>query len=150
MQSLLANKKNILKLIDKVENFDNSLFAHYNIPNITIYDDTISIIMTSCNRSKQVYYTLKTIEKCTFKNIQVILVDDSDIDPIKKEELDKYPFYIDFIVIKKENKNWINPVINYNIGFKFIKGGNIILQNAEVCHVGDVISYIQPLFCDDH
>jgi hypothetical protein len=90
-----------VKLIDKIEHFDNSLFTHYNIPN--------------CNRSKQVYYTLKTIEKCTFKNIQVILVNDSDIDPIKKEELKKYPFYIDFIIItptEKKNETNKNLFIN--------------------------------------
>ena len=32
--------------------------------------------------------------------------------------------------------------MNYNIGFKFVRGGKVIIQNAEVCHVGDVISYI--------
>ena len=76
------------------------------------------------------------------KAIQVIIVDDSDTDPITKEELDKYPFYIDFISIKKQNKNWINPAVNYNIGFEYIKGGKIIIQNAEVCHVGDVLVYM--------
>ena len=46
--------------------------------------------MTSSNRSKQVYFTLKTIEKCSFKNIHVIIVDDSDVDPINKEYINKY------------------------------------------------------------
>jgi hypothetical protein len=106
--------------------------------------------MTSSNRSKQTYYTLNTIQRSAYKNIQVILVDDSTNDPIRIDKLNTYPFSIDFIVIDREKKFWHNPGVNYNIGFKFIKGGNIIIQNAEVCHVGDVLSYIQPLFCDDH
>ena len=79
MQTLIVNKDTIIEIREKVESFDSSLFTHYNIPNIPIYDDTISIVMTSSNRSKQVYYTLKTIEKCSFKNIHLIIVDDSNI-----------------------------------------------------------------------
>ena len=56
-----------VEIIEKVENFDSSMITHYYYPNIPIYDDTISIVMTSSNRSRQVYYTLDTIEKCSFK-----------------------------------------------------------------------------------
>ena len=56
--------------------------------------------------------------------------------------LNKYNFYIDFIEINKSKKCWINPCINYNIGFKYIKCDKIILQNAEVCHIGDICKYI--------
>ena len=69
-------------------------------------------------------------------------MDDSDVDPIIKEELEKYSFYIDFISIKRQNKNWINPCVNYNIGFEFIKGSKVIIQNSEVCHIGDVLIFI--------
>lgn len=150
MQTLFSNKDNIIKIIEKVESFDSSLFTHYNIPNIPIYDDTISIVMTSSNRSKQVYYTLKTIEKCSFKNVHVIIVDDSDIDPIKKEELEKYPYHIDLVYIRTENKYWINPVVNYNIGFKFIKGSRVVIQNAEVCYVGDILGWISKNVSDNN
>ena len=44
--------------------------------------------------------------------------------------------------INRQNKDWINPVVNYNIGFNFVKGSYVIIQNAEVCHVGDVIQYL--------
>ena len=120
MQSLVLNKDSIYEIKKKVDSLDSSMITHYNYPNIPIYDDTISIVMTSSNRSRQVNYTLQTIQKCLFKHIHVIIVDDSDIDPIKKEELEKYPYHIDLVYIRTENKNWINPVINYNIGFKFI------------------------------
>jgi hypothetical protein len=150
MESLLINKNSIFEIKKKVENFDSSLFEYYNISNIPIFENSISIVMTSSNRSSQVYYTLKTIEKCSFKNVHLILVDDSDSDPIKKEKLEKYPFHIDFIIIKKENKNWINPVVNYNIGFKFIKGCKVIIQNAEVCYIEDILGYVSNNIIDNN
>ena len=150
MQTLFENKDSIFEIKKKVDGLDNSLFIHYNYPNIPIYDDTISIVMTSSNRSRQVYYTLETIKKCSFKNIHVIIVDDSDIDPIKKEELEKYPYHIDLVYIRTENKNWINPVVNYNIGFKFIKGSRVVIQNAEVCYVGDILGWISTNITDNN
>jgi hypothetical protein len=142
MLTLLKNKDKIFEIKKKVKEKDKSLYNHIVIPNIPITNQTISIIMTASNRSMQTYFTLKTIQNSSFKKIHLILVDDSDIDKIKKEELEKYPFYIDFLVININNKNWINPVVNYNIGFQYIKGTKIIIQNSEVCHIGDVISYM--------
>jgi hypothetical protein len=142
MQTLLANKDRIFEIKNKVEGKDSSLCNHVAIPNIPITRDTISIVMTACNRSKQTYFTLQTIKNSSHKAIQVIIIDDSDVDPITKEELKKYPFYIDFISIKRKNKNWVNPAVNYNIGFGYIQGIKIIIQNAEVCHVGDVLGYM--------
>ena len=142
MQTLLDNKDKIFELKKKVEGKDASLGDHVEIANIPITGLTISIVMTACNRSKQTYFTLQTIQNSSHKAIQVIIVDDSDADPITKEELEKYPFYIDFISIKRQNKNWINPVVNYNIGFQYIKGSKVVIQNAEVCHVGDVLGYM--------
>jgi hypothetical protein len=106
--------------------------------------------MTSSNRSLQVYYTLKTLTKSFHKNIQIILVDDSTIDPVNEDILKIFPFYIDFITINRTNKTWLNPVVNYNIGFKFIQGAKIIIQNSEVCHVGDVLTFIDKYVSDNH
>jgi len=150
MQTLFKNKNKIIEIKRKVEEKDLSLFDHIVISNISIQYDTISIIMTASNRSKQTYFTLKTIQNSLFKSIHIVLVDDSDIDPIKKEELEKYPFYIDFIKIRRENKIWINPVVNYNIGFQYIKGTKIVIQNAEVCHIGDVLLYMGTQMIDNN
>ena len=150
MQTLISNKEKIFEIIEKVENFDSSMITHYYYPNIPIYDDTISIVMTSSNRSRQVYYTLDTIEKCSFKHVHLIIVDDSDVDPIILSMINGYAFYIDLIIIRKENKNWINPVVNYNIGFKFIKGSKVVIQNSEVCHVGDVLGWISKHMTDNN
>jgi hypothetical protein len=150
MQTLLTNKNKIFEIKKKVEEKDEFLFYNIEIPNIPIIDKTISIVMTASNRSIQTYFTLKTIQNSSFKNIHIVLVDDSDIDPIIKEELEKYPFYIDFIKINRQNKNWVNPVVNYNIGFQYIKGTKIIIQNAEVCHVGDILEYIGTHMTNDN
>ena len=144
MQTLLVEIKK------KVEGKDVSLYDHVEIPNIPITGETISIVMTACNRSKQTYFTLQTIQNSSHKAIQVILVDDSDVDIITNEELEKYPFYIDFISIKRQNKNWINPVVNYNIGFGYIQGSKVVIQNAEVCHVGDVLGYMAEKLTHDN
>ena len=150
MNTLISKKNDIIEIKRKVENLDSSLFHHYNFPNIPIFDDTITIIMTASNRSRQTYFTLETIMKCSFKHIQVIIVDDSDIDPINTTMLDGYPFYIDIISIHRENKNWINPCVNYNIGFKFIKGSKIIIQNAEVCYIGDILGWVSNNIIDNN
>jgi len=150
MQSLISNKDNIIKLREKVETLDRSLFTHYVYDTIPIYEDTISIVMTSSNRSKQVYHTLETIQKCSFKHIQVIIVDDSDVDPIAVSALYKFPFYIDLVFINRQNKNWINPVINYNLGFKLIRGSKVVIQNGEVCYVGDVLGFISNNIKDNN
>jgi len=150
MQSLVLNKDSIYEIKKKVDSLDNSLFIHYNYPNIPIYDDTISIVMTSSNRSRQVNYTLQTIQKCLFKHIHVIIVDDSDTDPIIKEHINGYAFHIDLVYILTKNKNWINPVVNYNIGFKFIKGSKMIIQNAEVCYIGDILGWVSTNITDNN
>ena len=150
MQTLLSNKDSINEIKKKVDNLDNSLFIHYNYPNIPIYDDTISIVMTSSNRSRQVNYTLQTIEKCLFKHVHVIIVDDSDTDPIIKEYINGYAFHIDLIYIRTKNKNWVNPVVNYNIGFKFIKGSKVIIQNAEICYIGDILGWVSKNITDSN
>jgi len=137
-------------LRDIVKNKDPKYFIHQTIENRSITPDTISIVMTSHNRSKQVYYTLKTISNSSYKNVQIVLVDDSTSDPIKIEVLRDFPFYIDFIQINRPNKQWKNPCINYNIGFEYIKGNVVIIQNGEVCHVGDVLSKIQGIKDDQY
>jgi hypothetical protein len=142
MELLLNSKQHIRELKLKVDRLDNSLFIHFIINNYEITEDAISIVMTASNRSKQTYFTLQNMLRSICKNIHIILVDDSDIDPIDINTLKTFPYYIDFISIKRENKSWVNPVVNYNIGFKFIKGNKVVIQNAEVCYVGDPLNLI--------
>lgn len=153
---LLSNHSNYIKIKDML---DLIYPLSSNNPNVDIYtrtiigDDkilgekTISIVMTCCNRSEQTYYTLSTIKKSFYKNVQVILVDDSNIDLIDVSKLESFGLYIDYIHI--HSKYWLNPCINYNIGFKYIRGGKIIIQNAEVCHIDDVINFVANNLVDE-
>lgn len=149
METLVKYKDHIFSIKDRVENNDTSLYSHIRIDNGIINNETISIVMTASNRSKQTYFTLKTMENSVNKNIQVVIVDDSDIDQIDASILINYPFTIDLIKINRENKCWHNPLVNYNIGFKFIKGCKVVIQNAEVCHIGDVLEFIKHKVVED-
>ena len=43
----------------------------------------------------------------------------------------------------KDDKNYANTALPYNIGFHESVGEIIIIQNPEVCHVGDILSYTE-------
>jgi len=105
-----------------------------------IMDVEISIVMTTYNRSIQTYFTLQTITNSINKSVQVIIVDDSTNDLLDTDKLKEYNLCI--YHIKTKNKFWFNPCVNYNLGFQHIRGNKVIIQNAEVCHIGDIVSYV--------
>jgi hypothetical protein len=142
MITLRKKLNNLRHVRDIVETKNKEYYEHVYVNNNEISDKTISIVMTSHERSRQVYYTLFTINKCTYKDIQVIIVDDSINDKINIDKLKEYTFNIELISIKKDKKCWANPCINYNIGFQYIKGGKVIIQNSEVCYIGDILGYV--------
>ena len=82
MQTLIRNKDHIFSIKSKVENGDTSFYSYICIENGTIDKNTISIVITSSNRSKQTYFTLQTMANSINKNIHVVIVDDSDEDPM--------------------------------------------------------------------
>ena len=133
---------NNLEIIHKAKRIVDTLDTNYF--DLTVLNERtdidISIVMTTYNRSVQTYFTLKTIANSSCKNVQVIIVDDSTTDTLNMDTLQGYG--VCTYHIKTKNKFWFNPCVNYNLGFKFIKGSKVIIQNAEVCHVGDVISYV--------
>jgi len=142
MQTLGNNLQVLLQLRGNIDSgfyFEHESINEHNIAK----EDLISIVMTSHDRSRQVYHTLKTISPSTVKTAQIILVDDSDNDCVSSEKLKEFNLYIDLKRINKAKKIWANPCVNYNIGFKYIKGSKVIIQNAEVCHVGDVLQYVK-------
>jgi len=113
----------------------------------------ISIIIGYYNRKKQLFYTLKTINDSSYKNIEIIIVDDCSDNPediLNNNELEKLNMNIKLISIKKEEKTWVNPCIGYNRGIRESTGDIIILQNAEVCHIGDAISYVMNNLCKNN
>jgi len=114
-------------------------------------DKKVSIVMTAYNRKKQVLFTLETIKNSAYKNIEIIIVDDAS-DDAERLDNDAYrtPYENELyqtlsvlvIRINKEDKTWVNPCMSYNIGLRKASGDIIIIQNAEVCHIGDCISYV--------
>jgi GT2 family glycosyltransferase len=101
--------------------------------------------MTYYNRKVQLYNTLNSINNSKYKdNIQIIIVDDcsSDEHKLNLYELKKINNNIELYILKDEDKWYINPCIPYNIGFNKIKYDNVIIQNSECYHNGDIIEYI--------
>lgn len=147
----LYNNLYVLNLAKSlVKNKDKRYYDHYCINEKEITENTITIVMTAHERSKQVYFTLSTISKCSFKDIQIIIVDDSTNDKINIEELTKFNIHIEFITINRDKKFWANPCINYNIGFQYIRGSKVVIQNGEVCYVGDVLQYVSNNVIDNN
>lgn len=147
IQYFTFNIEKVLKAYEIVNNVDSHYYDIITINEINCNNDTISIVMTTSNRTEQTYFTLNTISKSKHKNVQIIIIEDSNEDKLNVETLKQFGLHIDLIIIK--NKFWFNPCVNYNMGFKFIKGGKIIIQNGEVCHIGDIVNYINNNLVDN-
>ncbi len=106
----------------------------------------ISIVMSYYNRLPQLRYTLQTFLKSKNKNFEVIIVDDFSDEINSLKEVHKEFPTLNLVVIQMsdlvKNKNYCNPCVPYNVGFKKSQGDKIIIQNPECCHQGDVISYV--------
>jgi hypothetical protein len=125
---------------------DDELKIHYMKYGINenrlFSNELISIIIGYYNRKEQIINTLNQFTKLyKLYNIEVIIIDDNSDNENKLEDIIKnYSFNIK--LIKIIFKNYINPVIAYNIGFAHSNGNIIIIQNAEILHCNDIIKYI--------
>lgn len=103
----------------------------------------LAIVITYYNREKQL---LKTLQSFRHSDIEVIIVDDNSPEDIKLPEL---PF--DVTVLKLLKKEWINPGPTFNVGLKqALDNGaeQIIIQNAECYHNGDIIGHVRRYLTD--
>jgi GT2 family glycosyltransferase len=103
----------------------------------------ISIVMANYNRRNLLINSLKTIEYYNRdRNIEVIVVDDAS-DPMESvldvPQLFKIPIII--VPITSSEKKWMCCCMPFNIGFSFVTGDIIIIQNPENLHVGDIAGY---------
>ncbi len=104
----------------------------------------ISIVTAYHNREKQLLKTLESFSN--YEDIELILVNDSE--PVT---LPLLPFDVTMINIR--GKNWINPGVNFNIGFNEALKHNpdaILIQNPECYHVGDIISAVKENLTSDN
>jgi glycosyltransferase involved in cell wall biosynthesis len=107
----------------------------------------LSIVMGYYNRKEQCLLTLDSLELSSFKEgIEVIVVDDGSEDFHSLEDsIHAYTFAIRLIKVPRSVKTWRNPVVAYNIGIYHAVGEWVILQNPEVCHVGDICAHVSTL-----
>lgn len=107
----------------------------------------ISIVMAYYNRLPQLKYTLKTFEKSSCKNFEVVIVDDYSFKDHSINQLPREYPSLNLKIINMQDisskKTYIGPSIPYNVGFQKSQGDKIIIQNPECCHMGDVISYAE-------
>jgi glycosyltransferase involved in cell wall biosynthesis len=99
-----------------------------------------SIVMGYYNRRSQFLKTLRTIYASSVPrtDYEIIVVDDGsdavhDISDV---------LGITLVRIPKDRKTWVNPVVAYNLGITYATGEWIILQNPEVTHDDDFMTFL--------
>lgn len=144
------NKPLVRKIFNTVKHRIGYYADHVIFNGARVMDsDTVSIVMCTHKRIAQTLFGLRQIAKSAHTNLQVVLVDDSIDTFIEDQHLRAFPFRIDYIKINNSTRDWLNPCVNYNIGFAYAKGEYIMIQNPEVFHIGDVISHVRSNCCVD-
>lgn len=112
----------------------------------------LSVVTSYFNRKRLFKKTLESIQSTKYVNdIEVIVVDDGSVQEERLEDIvNDYKFPIKLIRVEPEDKNYINPCIPYNRGFKEALGDLVIIQNPECFHVGDVIAHAIENTTDDN
>ncbi len=100
----------------------------------------ISIVMAYYNRKEQLIKTLESINQQSYKDIEVIIIDDGS-SLGQGVPFAPYSFKTTVIDICLSEKTWCNPCIPFNIGFKAAKGDIIIIQNPECYHNGEILKH---------
>jgi glycosyltransferase involved in cell wall biosynthesis len=77
----------------------------------------------------------------TKEDYEIIIVDDGSDESIF--DLCMTDKRINVVEISKERKWWKNPCIPFNMGFNYIKGDKVIIQNAECVHFNDIMLYVE-------
>lgn len=103
----------------------------------------VSIVMAYYNRYKLLMHTLKSIEHYNIdRDIEVIIIDDNSVPAESLKGIQKkFKIKIFVIEITKEEKKWSCCCVPYNIGFSFVSGDLVIIQNPENIHNGDIIGH---------
>jgi hypothetical protein len=115
----------------------------------------ISVVMAYYNRRRQLDYTLKTIaasKQCA--NTEIVIVDDFSSAEHRLDNLCHQWPQLKITVIEMrglvDKKNYCNPCVPYNVGFRASQGNHIVIQNPECCHVGDILNYVTNNLSDSN
>ena len=109
------------------------------------FDRGISVVIACFNRRSQLLATLQSFARSEHANFEVVIVDDASDEDQRVENFLKtsdYNFPIKLVSVTPNEKTWKNPSEAYNIGFRYATKEVVLIQNAEVMHVGDVLSYV--------
>jgi hypothetical protein len=100
----------------------------------------ISIVCTYHNRKSQFITTLNTIkfqiDSGDLEDVEVVCVNHNSDE---ENNIDDLPKDFNFLKVINLNTDTKNPCIPYNVGFSNAVGDKIIIQNAECCHIGNII-----------
>jgi glycosyltransferase involved in cell wall biosynthesis len=139
-----VSKNYINNLDTRLEDFKVTCYLDSLIKKY-IVKEKISIVMAYFNRKEQLEMTLESIKKSKYPNKEIIIVDDNSRQDQRVELfIDNYRNDLDIkvITIEEKEKTWVNPCIPFNIGIKEASGEIIVLQNPEVMHVGDCLTFV--------
>lgn len=139
-----ANLTNVLLDSNYVSReIDNTVLENKDIVRSNT-DRGISIVMAAYNRKSQLLTTLESFKQSKHSNFEVIIVDDASSEDQKVEsflDTSNYDFNVTVLTIEHECKSWVNPCMAYNLGIQYATKDIVMLQNAEVMHVGDILSF---------
>jgi glycosyltransferase involved in cell wall biosynthesis len=100
------------------------------------------------NRRQLLIQTIETIQLSSYKDFELVIVDDASDDEHRLEDLAETYSFINLTRIEPEDKKWYNPSIPYNMAFRKSSGDKIIIQNPECAHIGDILSYVDSYISD--
>lgn len=110
--------------------------------------------MAYYNRLDLLRHSLKTFAASSVTDFEVVIVDDfSDLSQSPKILIPEFPELNLKIITLAETfsqKNYCNPCIPFNEGFRQSSGDIVIIQNPECCHHGDVIEYTLNHITDEN
>lgn len=102
----------------------------------------ISIVAPYFNRKRELWHTLKVMEKSLFKDFEFIIVDDGSDAEQRIEDFNNIFSFLKLIRIEPKDKYYINPCIPYNLALSRAVGDIVILQSPECMHMGDVLNFV--------
>lgn len=102
----------------------------------------VSLIMPTLNRYDDIYLLMNSLERQTYKNFEIIVIDQNNNDRVKKI-IDKY---IDKLDIKYIKSDKIGLSYNRNIGIKMAKGQIIAFPDDDCVYEYDTLEKVTNFF----
>ncbi|MEM3374835.1 MAG: glycosyltransferase family 2 protein [Candidatus Woesearchaeota archaeon] len=104
-------------------------------------DPLVSVVIPTYNRKEMLIRLIKSIKKSTYKNLEIIVVDDASTDGTYEEIKRKFP---DVKIVRNEKNLMVSA--SRNIGIKFSKGDYIFLIDSDNIVDKDTIKILVETF----